>query len=220
MRRIEVCCASPQDVTEAFAGGATRVELCNRIEVGGVTPPNDWIKEAVMAYPHKAIHVLVRPREGNFVWSEKEIQTMIDSIETCKRFSVTGVVIGALTDKGEIDIPCMERLMAVAKPQLSVTFHRAFDECANPQKALEQIIELGCDRLLTSGLQPTAPEGVALLTDLVKQANNRIIVMPGSGVRTKNIAILEQQCGALEYHSTAHGESGHTERKTVAGLVN
>lgn len=220
MRKIEVCCGSLHDVEEAFAGGAIRVELCGDLDVGGVTPPYEWIEEAVTRFPGRAVNVMVRPRGGDFVYSEKEVTSMLADIAFCKKAGVHGVVFGALTRDGNIDKRVMRRLMAAAPPQLSVTFHRAFDECAHPVEALEEIIALGCDRLLTSGQASTAPQGALLLAALVKQAAGRIVVMPGCGVRPGNIVPLERACGAVEYHSTSRGEEGHAHRDVVAQLVN
>ena len=177
MRIIEVCCGTLHDVEEAFAGGAARVELCGDLEEGGITPPREWIEEAVSRFPHHAVNVMVRPRGGNFVYSEAEQLSMLSDIAFCKQAGVHGVVFGALTPTGEIDVTAMRRLVSAAQPSLSVTFHRAFDECAHPVAALEQIIALGCNRLLTSGQAATAPLGAPLLATLVRQAAGRIIVL-------------------------------------------
>lgn len=158
MRKIEVCCASVDDIVEAYEGGAIRVELCSAISCGGVTPSRGLIAEAVAAtsgtvIPRIKVNVLIRPREGSFVYSPSEVRTMISDIEFCRNAGVDGVVIGALTPEGNIDMDSCRRMVAAAG-HLSVTFHRAFDVCLHPESALEQIIDLGCERLLTSGQQP------------------------------------------------------------------
>lgn len=202
MRLIEVCCSSLDEVREAVAGGAKRVELCSAITCGGVTPSHATIASVVEQGLDIAINVLIRPREGGFCYTSEEVQTMCRDIEFCHTMGVHGVVIGALTANGEIDIHACERMMEAARG-LSVTFHRAFDICPSPQKALEQIIALGCDRLLSSGQKPSAEEGAALLAQLIRQAQGRIIVMPGAGITPYNIARIEEQTAATEFHSTA-----------------
>lgn len=199
---LERCCTTLQQVEEALAGGAGRVELCDCIEVGGVTPSEELIRSAVAT--GICVNVLVRPRGGDFVYTPEEVAQMKDSIETCRALGVHGVVIGALTLSGEVDLPVMRELMAAAeKPRrLSVTFHRAFDDAADPFKAFEEIIALGCDRLLTSGQEPTAPQGRDLIKALVGRAAGRIIVMPGSGVTPSNVEELAAWCGVTECHGT------------------
>ena len=216
-RFIECCCTSVDEVLEAVAGGASRVELCERLEVGGVTPSAELI-ENVMSVSTLPVNVLVRPRGGDFFFNEEERLQMIEDINLCKRLGVNGVVIGALDGDGNIDVDLMRSLMVEAKP-LSVTFHRAFDCCADPYKSIEDVIALGCDRLLTSGLAASAYEGRELISELVDMAGDRIIIMPGAGVRPSNIAALSQATRALEYHGSAHSEHGTTDRKVVSQLV-
>ena len=141
-----------------------------------------------------AVNVLVRPRAGDFVYSEDEAGLMMEQICTCKRLGVNGVVIGALTKEGDIDLPLMRRLVDAARP-LEVTFHRSFDECRNPAVALEDVISLGCERLLTSGCAPSAEEGKELLVQLMRQAARRM--------------------QTTEYHGSAHGASGFTDSEAV-----
>lgn len=204
-RLLEACCTSAAEAKAAFECGADRIELCEDIAVGGVTPSEACIAGTVaLGLP---VNVLVRPRGGDFVFNEEEERQMLRSIDACHRLGAAGVVIGALTEEGEIDIPMMERLVARARGKgserrLSVTFHRAFDECAEPFKALEQIIGLGCDRLLTSGQKPSAYEGMELIAELVKRADGRIIIMPGAGITPANLDIIENETGAVEFHGT------------------
>lgn len=203
MRRIEVCCVSAGDVLEARKGGAVRVELCTAISSGGVTPSIGLVRNAVCAADGGLlVNVLIRPREGGFCYDEHEILTMLEDIEACRNAGADGVVIGALTPEGDIDLAACRRLMDAASG-MNVTFHRAFDVCREPQKALEQIIELGCDHLLTSGQRPAALEGAALISELVRQSAGRITIMPGSGVNPDNIAEIESLTLASEFHSTA-----------------
>ncbi|MBO5984052.1 MAG: copper homeostasis protein CutC, partial [Rikenellaceae bacterium] len=165
-------------------------------------PSHGTIEAIAQANLNIDINVLIRPREGGFCFTEDEITTMCRDIEFCRKTGVHGVVIGALTHDGEIDIEACKRMIEAAG-ELSITFHRAFDVCRDPHKALEQIISLGCDRLLTSGQKPSAERGTELLAELVKQAAERIIIMPGAGINPQNIALIEQKTAATEFHSTA-----------------
>ena len=197
----------------AQEGGARRIELCSRLEVGGVTPSDEIIRE-VLECVSIPVNVLVRPREGDFVYGVDEADEIIATINRCKEQGVNGIVVGALTKDADIDVPVMKQFMKAAEP-LEVTFHRAFDECRDPQKALEDIISLGCKRLLTSGQAPSAPEGAALIKELIDQAAGRIIIMPGAGIKPENIAALVKTTGATEYHGSARGKSGATDRAVV-----
>lgn len=201
-RIIEICANSAQSCVEAEAGGASRVELCAAIPEGGTTPSYGEIKTAQALTSKIDINVIIRPRGGDFLYTEAEIQSMLMDIELCKELKVHGVVFGCLTKEGEIDVPLMRRLIEAAKP-LSVTCHRAFDVCKDPFKALEELIELGCDRILTSGQQSNAVTGIPLLKQLVEKAGDRIIIMPGCGVRENNIAQIEAETGAKEFHTSA-----------------
>lgn len=202
MRKIEVCCSSLAEAREAEAGGAVRIELCAAIACGGVTPSHALIESVAKGGLALDVNVIIRPREGNFLYTEEEVDIMCRDIEFCREAGVHGVVIGALTADGDIDLEACRR-MKNAAGEMSVTFHRAFDVCRAPQRALEQIIGLGCDRLLTSGLKPTAEAGAELIAELVRQADGRIIVMPGAGIRPSNIASIERITRAEEFHSTA-----------------
>ena len=202
MRKIEVCSTSLDDAREAEAGGAIRIELCSAITCGGVTPSHGLIKSVVDANLNLDINVLIRAREGGFCYTEAEVEAMCQDIEFCREAGVHGVVIGALTADGDIDMEACQKMVAAAG-EMSITFHRAFDICREPLVALEQIISLGCHRLLTSGQQPSAEQGAEFIAELVKRAAGRIIIMPGAGINPKNIAVIEQKTAATEFHSTA-----------------
>lgn len=197
---LEACCTSLEAVRAAEMNGARRIELCEQLEIGGVTPSETLLRETLAA-TSLPVNVLIRPRGGDFVYSEAEVGTMLDSIRRCRDLGVGGVVIGALTPSGAVDMPLMRRLMA-ASDSLSVTFHRAFDETADPLDALEDIISLGCERLLTSGHAPDAYAGRELLGQLVQCAAGRIIILAGYGVRPGNIDAIADASGASEYHSS------------------
>lgn len=201
-RIIEVCANSAQSCVEAEAGGATRVELCAAIPEGGTTPSYGEIKTAQELTSHIDINIIIRPRGGDFLYTEAEIKSMLYDIEMAKQLKVHGVVFGCLTAEGDVDVALLKRLVEAAKP-LSITFHRAFDVCRDPFVALEQIIEAGCDRILTSGQEKDAVTGIPLLAELVKRAAGRIIIMPGCGVREDNIARIEAETGATEFHTSA-----------------
>ncbi len=205
MRKIEVCCASLYEAREAQAGGAVRIELCSALGAGGITPSAGTIETVARAEGLTIdVNVLIRAREGSFLYTPDEVDIMVRDIGLCRREGVHGVVIGALTADGEIDMAACSRMVEAAEG-MSVTFHRAFDVCRDPHRALEQIIALGCDRLLTSGQEATAEAGAPLIARLVEQAAGRIIVMPGAGIRPSNIAAIARTTRAAEFHSTARG---------------
>ena len=158
-------------------------------------------------------HILIRPRGGNFVYSPEETECMVRAIRMAQAKGVAGVVIGALTAEGDIDIPTCQILTHEAKG-MSITFHRAFDECRNPSEALEQIISLGCDRLLTSGHAPNVSEGLELLKRMVIQAGARIIILPGCGVTPENASVIMEATGARVIHGSLR-RNGHTDKKMV-----
>lgn len=214
-RFIECCCTSLYEAMEAQAGGARRVELCTDLSCGGVTPPLEMIREVRDSLSIK-VNVLIRPRGGDFVYTEDEVQKTLQSIRDCRQIGVNGVVIGALLPDGDVDMPTMRRLIKEARP-LEVTFHRAFDVCRDPMRAFDDVVSLGCDRLLTSGHEASAYEGRFLIGELVRKGGT--IVMAGCGVRTCNIAEIERDSGAAEFHSTSHGPDGRTDRRVVSELA-
>ena len=193
----EACCPSAEAAGIAAKNGASRVELCESLDIGGVTPSQKMMEQVLKENPGLCVNVLVRPRGGDFIFSEDEIQTMLKDIRLCKSLGVNGVVIGALRPDGGVDMACMRRLIEEARP-LSITFHRAFDECSNVRDCLEDVIALGCDRLLTSGHEKNALEGRFTIAELVKQAAGRIIIMAGCGVRPSNINIIAESTKAEE----------------------
>ena len=197
----EACCPSAEAAGIAAKNGASRVELCESLEIGGVTPSQKMMEQVLKENPGLCVNVLVRPRGGDFIFSEDEIQTMLKDIRLCKSLGVNGVVIGALRPDGGVDMAGMRRLIEEARP-LSITFHRAFDECSDVRDCLEDVIALGCDRLLTSGHEKNALEGRFTIAELVKQAAGRIIIMAGCGVRPSNINIIAESTKAEEYHSS------------------
>ena len=201
MYKFEICANSVASCIAAQEGGADRVELCSGIPEGGTTPSFGMIRKA-RASIDIALNVIIRPRGGDFLYSEDELEEMIHDIRIAEELGADGLVFGCLTKEGNIDKRAMSILMEAAG-SLPVTFHRAFDHSADPLKALEDIIELGCARILTSGCRPTALEGADLLAQLVEKAGDRIIIMPGCGVKESNIAEIARLSGAREFHFSA-----------------
>ena len=207
---FEVCANSVESCIAAQAGGANRVELCAGIPEGGTTPSYGDIVIAREVLQNTRLHVIIRPRSGDFLYSPIEQRIMLKDIDNARRLGADGIVLGCLTADGEVDIPLMKQFMEAAQ-DISVTFHRAFDVCRNPQKALEDIISLGCDRILTSGQQPTAEAGIPLLKELQLQAAGRITLLAGCGVNESNIARIARETGIHEFHFSA--------RETVASRM-
>lgn len=215
MKKLEVCCADIESVWAAKEGGAHRIELCEALELDGLTPSEELIRQTIAT--GMPVQVLIRVREGNFVYSSEEVETMAASIRLAKELGAHGVVIGALTPEGQIDKPAIARMMEEAEG-MSVTFHRAFDVCRDPLQALEEIIALGCHRLLTSGQQHSAFAGIPLLRQLTTQAAGRIIIMPGAGVNPQNAMHILTETGATEIHGSLR-RNGHTDARMVQDVV-
>ncbi|MBB6108910.1 copper homeostasis protein [Mucilaginibacter lappiensis] len=200
---LEVCANSVTSALAAQEGGAVRVELCENLKEGGTTPSHGQILMA-RSLLHIKLYVLIRPRGGDFLYSELEYQIMMADIRYCIEAGCDGVVIGMLNPDGSIDTKrCLEMTRLARQWGLGVTFHRAFDMCANQDKALEEIIEMGCERILTSGGKSTAMEGATVINHLVQKAAGRISIMPGSGVSEANLADLVHFTGVTEVHSSA-----------------
>ncbi len=198
---LESCCTDVEQIRRAQEAGARRIELCEKLAVGGVTPSAELLKAAI-SVAKVPVNVLVRPRGGDFVFSAAEADTMLRDIELCREAGAAAVVIGALDSRGDVDMPLMRRLCDAASG-MSVTFHRAFDVCADPLAAFEDVLALGCDRLLSSGHESDAFKGRFFIAELVERAAGRIIVMPGCGVRRSNIARIAADTGAVEFHASS-----------------
>lgn len=195
---IEICANSAQSALLAQEGGAARVELCAGMPEGGTTPSYGEIAVARRLL-HIRLHVIVRPRGGDFLYSSLEQAVMVEDIRMARRLGADGVVVGCLTPDGDVDIPLMRRLMDEAEG-MAVTFHRAFDMVRHPEQALEDIVGLGCQRILTSGGKASALEGTERLRMLNRQADGRIIVMPGCGINPQNIRRIADETGCHEFH--------------------
>jgi copper homeostasis protein len=202
---IEIATTDFTTTKSAAEGGADRIELCAALSDGGTTASYGTIKKCREAF-NVQLFPIIRTRSGDFLYTDEEFEIMMNEATLCKDLGCDGIVIGLLNKNGEIDIKRASKLIELAYP-LEVTFHRAFDRCKDPFEALEQLIETGCQRILTSGQQPAAPQGIDLITQLVKAANERIIIMPGSGVRKENIKELAEKTGAKEFHSSLRGKN-------------
>lgn len=207
--QFEVCANSVESCIAAQQGGADRVELCAGIPEGGTTPSFGEIKQARRMLDEgirqglkpTRLHVIIRPRGGDFLYSDLEIGRMADDIRLCQELGADGVVFGCLRADGSLHTEANAQLRAATS--LSTTFHRAFDRCAHPQDALEELIRQGFDRILTSGQQPTAQLGIPLLKTLHEQACGRIAVMAGCGVNEQNIRLIAEATGVSEFHFSA-----------------
>ncbi|MBI5879785.1 MAG: copper homeostasis protein CutC [Chloroflexi bacterium] len=197
---VEICIDSVASALAAQAGGAQRVELCDNLMEGGTTPSAGTIT-VVRAQVQIGLQVMIRPRGGDFCYSDLEFAVMRHDIATAKSLGVDGIVLGLLTPDGRVDAARTRELIAAARP-LNVTFHRAFDVARDPREALETLVELDVDRVLTSGQEPTAYEGIDLIAELVRQAAGRISIVAGGGIHERNAGKIVAQTGVREIHFT------------------
>ena len=207
-KKIEIACFNFESALIAQKAGADRLELCADISVGGTTPTIEMIQQARKNLSID-LYVIIRPRGGNFVYSEAEFEQMKSEIVTIKKLGVNGFVFGILKEDNTINIEQNKALVDLAKP-FPCTFHRAFDKVSNYEKALEDVISCGFSTILTSGTFPNVMEGKEVLKQLVIQANNRIEIMPGGGLRSTNISELNEMVKANWYHSSAITDGSET----------
>jgi copper homeostasis protein len=201
MNQLEIACFNLDSAVIAQENGANRVELCAEMEVGGTTPDFEITKQ-IRELLTINLNVMIRPRGGNFVYSDVEFQQMKNEILQFKKLAVNGFVFGILNEDNSINKTQNTELVNLAKP-FSCTFHRAFDEVEDAFQSLEDIIACGFQTILTSGRKPNVTEGVNRLAELVSKANNRITIMPGGGLRTTNIEFIKEKTKATFYHSSA-----------------
>jgi copper homeostasis protein len=205
---IEIATSDFLTTKSAVEGGADRIELCANLPEGGTTPSYAHIKKCREAF-NTPLFPIIRPRGGDFLYNKDEFEIMVNDIKLCRQLGCDGVVIGLLNMDGTIDIARTGELVEMAYP-LEVTFHRAFDRCRDPFAALEELIEVGCQRILTSGQQPSVgsresivnSKAVELIRQLNEKADDRIIIIPGSGVRKENIKMIAEKTGCTEFHSS------------------
>ncbi|MDF5425451.1 copper homeostasis protein CutC, partial [Vibrio parahaemolyticus] len=211
---LEVCIDNIEYLHYAIAGGATRIELCSSLALGGLTPSYGFMQQAAKL-SSVPVYAMIRPRQGDFFYNEEEIEMMRWDIEAAHQSGLSGVVFGVLTQDGDIHMPYAAALCEFAQALgLGVTFHRAFDQCRDAEKTLEEVISLGCERILTSGLAPSAPQGIDVLRALVKQAQGRIAIMAGAGVNASNVRALVEDTQVPEIHL-----SGKTTRPSQMTFV-
>ncbi|MCA0130995.1 copper homeostasis protein CutC [Winogradskyella alexanderae] len=217
---LEICANSFQSAKNAQEAGAHRIELCQELSVGGLTPSYGLLR-LVKEKLHIPIHILIRPRSGNFIYTAEEFEQMQKDIALCRELNFDGIVSGILKKDKTIDIERTKALIDLARP-LSFTFHRAFDEVMNPLIALKQLIELGVERVLTSGQKSSAEQGIELLKHLKTQSKGEIIIMPGSGINASNLNVFKANAFS-EIHSSAsskvsQSESLFSEDQTVSDI--
>lgn len=199
--QLEVCAFTIQTCIIAEKAGAVRVELCDNPIEGGTTPSYGTIKRVREAVSID-VYPIIRPRSMNYFYDADEWNIVLDDIAACKELGCNGVSVGAQLQNGLLDAARMQQVVELAYP-MKVTCNRAFDAVPDPFAAMETLIQCGCERVLTSGLAASAPEGIPLLKQLVAAANNRISIMPGAGVRSSNILQLVNETGAYEFHTSA-----------------
>ncbi|XP_068424375.1 copper homeostasis protein cutC homolog [Clinocottus analis] len=198
---MEACVDSVESAVNAERGGAGRLELCSSLLEGGLTP-SQGLLQVVKQYVKIPVYVMIRPRGGDFLYSDQEVEVMRKDIELMKKHRADGLVLGALTDDGRVDAELCMEFLAAAQP-LPVTFHRAFDMVHDPVVALETLVSLGFQRLLTSGCDNSALEGLPLIKQLIDQAKGRIAIMPGGGITERNLQRILEGTGAQEFHCSA-----------------
>jgi copper homeostasis protein len=216
MTELEICVDSVESSVAAESGGAQRVELCSALHEGGLTPSLGMIR-AVRANIRIGLHVMIRPRGGDFVYSDQELAIMRDDVALAAAAGADGVVFGLLDEDGDIDIERTRSLVELSRP-MQVTFHRAFDMTRDPMAALEAVIQTGADRILTSGAQADAMLGRTRLRELVQASRNRIRVMAGGGIRPENAQQVTQETGILEVHAALRHAVASPVRHKALGI--
>lgn len=197
---IEIAVTDYPSAAAAVKGGADRIELCNALSEGGLTPSHGLIKKSLNDFDIP-VFPIIRPRAGDFLYTREEFEIIREDVLFCRQAGCLGIVTGFLLADGNIDKERINIITSIAYP-MQVTFHRAFDRCRDPFEAMEDIIEAGCIRILTSAQRINAIEGTNLIKQLIEIANGRVTIMPGSGVRKENIKELAEKTGAIEFHSS------------------
>ena len=196
---LEISIEAVATAVAAQRGGASRIELCSNLAAGGLTPSVE-LMQAVREQVSLPVFAMIRPRAGDFVYSQAEFETMRRQVQLAAQLGMNGVVLGILDKAGNIDVTRTRQLVELARP-LPVTFHRAFDASTDLRKSLQDVIDTGASRILTSGGAPSAPEGIASLAELVRAGQNRVLVVPGSGIHAGNIMDVADRTGAQEFHA-------------------
>ena len=199
--KLEIAVFSVEAALAAIEAGADRIEFCENPLEGGTTPSFGSLS-TLITLTSKPVFPIIRPRGGDFLYTKNEFNSMRSDVLMARKLDYPGIVIGLLNQDGSIDVERTKRLVDIASP-MEVSFHRAFDRCKDPFKSLEDVIATGCKRILTSGQVPNAVDAQEFLKKLIEQAGDRIIIVPGSGVRSNNIKEIIQATGAKEIHSSA-----------------
>ena len=213
---VEICCTSTDSIKNALKGGASRLELCEKLGLDGLTPSSFFLKQ-VLKFTSIPIHVLIRPRSGNFFYNHKEVKTIAAQIEKAKSIGAKGVVIGALNEDNSLPMMILKNWVQLAKP-LDLTFHRAFDKVVRPKDSLKKIIDLGFDRILTSGQKSTAYSGLKLLVELQEIADDQLVIMPGGGINDQNCEFFFK-VGFKEVHLSAKGNEKTADGEPISDLA-
>lgn len=201
IRDLEICTFNLTDTKVASNHKISRIELCEKKDLGGITPRRELIKESLQL--GTPIHPIIRPRGGDFNYSSREFDIMLNDVSFCRDNQCSGIVFGFLNKKNDVDISLCREIIKVSG-NMSLTFHRAFDKTRNPFESMEKIIDLGFDRILTSGQKSDAISGLRLINALTEKSNGRISIMPGAGVRSSNIDILLDNKKISEFHSSCY----------------
>lgn len=214
---LEIACFNVASAIIAHEAGAHRIELCENYSIGGITPSKENIKQVIdqVSIP---VFVMIRPRAGDFFYNDQEFEIMKHEVEWCKQNNIAGVVFGILTKEQKIDEQRCKILVQLAQP-MSCTFHRAFDEVDNIQEGLESVIRSGFQRILTSGKKTTAIESLNTISQLIQQAQKRIIILPGGGIRPDNIAIIKEKTAASEFHSAALSKQETADKNIILKML-
>lgn len=202
---MEVCIDNLESALNAEQGGAMRLELCSALNDGGLTPSVGFLK-VVKKKVKIPVFVMIRPRSGDFIYSDDEIEIMCEDIKILKDNGADGFVFGITTSEGKVDVKNCLKLIKLAG-NLPITYHRAFDVIKDPLKSMEEIISLGFQRILTSGLQSTAVQGTSLLRQLIEASRDRIIIMPGAGIKPDNLQFILKETNPAEFHGSAKAQS-------------
>lgn len=210
---LEICVDNPQGLARAMEGGADRIELCGALDLGGFTPAPGLIAQAARA--DIPVYAMIRPRAGNFCYSSLDEQAMMADIDAVRAAGLAGIVVGAAKENGELDTAMLQRLLRHAQG-LKATLHRVFDLTPEPMTALQQAVDLGFERILTSGQALAAMDGVAVLKKLVRAAGDKINIMPGSGITAENAVVILQKTGAREIHASCRMAEAETDERCVA----
>jgi copper homeostasis protein len=217
---LEICVESVDHAVAAERGGAHRIELCSDLSSGGITP-SAGLMQTARRHVSVPIHILIRPRSGDFCYSDHELETMRDDIQAAKQIGMDGLVLGILDENSRVDVERTKMLVELARP-LPVTFHRAFDLTKNAATALEKVIQTGASRILTSGGEQRATDALLVLTHLVQAAKNRILIMPCGGINSANIVPIVRTTSAREIHTSvgaSHQRSNNNGKNSSRGMV-